>query len=248
MIATGSCAPGPYSSDDYEVPLPVSVPSGRDVFDDLARLDKARARLSPVQIQYLDPVEAEELLARTNPKARRRPSTITSRHLSTSEVVGLHAAGMTATQIGRKLGFDPNSIRYHLSLAGVIAPRDGRLGPQPHTARPKPDPAQIVAAYQAGESVNQISARLGHNHRTITRHLTAAGITRRDDTHRGGGNNRIPVTPRMLADLRRLYETQGRSMEAVSALMGIGETKVRRMLVDAGIPRRTRGSGGWRVA
>lgn len=125
--------------------------------------------------------------------------------------------GLTAAQIGERLGLTVHQVRHQLERAGIRRPSASRAG-------------EVVRLYQAGQSVRGVAATLGIHYRTVWRDLAAAGISRR------------PVGPQgqMLSRraLEQLYVRGGLSLDEVAKRFGVSRSVVVRNLDEHGLRRR----------
>lgn len=120
---------------------------------------------------------------------------------------------------------------------------------RPAAAAPKKNPTrrnssrvdtrQIVTRYTAGDTAPRIAADLGIALATVYRHLTLAGVPRRDDrtAHHGGLKSRLDRD-----QLVELYIDEGLSLAEVSRRVGSSPNNVRHHLLQAGV--QLRGNGG----
>jgi hypothetical protein len=87
------------------------------------------------------------------------------------EIVKLYRGGMKPVYIARRIGTTEWTIHHRLNRLGV-------------ERRPRGlSPAQIAEAvqlYEAGESLRQLSLRLGFNDKTIKKALIEAGVDVQD--------------------------------------------------------------------
>lgn len=144
------------------------------------------------------------------------------RRVTAAEVADLYARdGLTMAQIADRHGVSRWLIAARLEEAAV--------NPRP---RGNPIPlAEATARYQDGASLAALVARYTVSARTLSRQLTAAGVTLRPP---GGQRKNIPV-----AEAARLYAA-GQTMAQVAAAYGTCPTVIYNRLTEAGVPLRRR--------
>jgi hypothetical protein len=99
--------------------------------------------------------------------------------------------------------------------------------------RPNPFTAEIVAAYEAGETLSQVGARFGYSPRAIRLVLVKAGITRR---YGRPARQRHPKADAIIAD----YQA-GLSMSLCGKKHGLSTMTVQRLLKAENIQARPQG-------
>uniref|UniRef100_UPI003F493307 hypothetical protein n=1 Tax=Streptosporangium sp. CA-235898 TaxID=3240073 RepID=UPI003F493307 len=123
---------------------------------------------------------------RTHGRTPNRP--MTSAEANIADVVRLYQEGAPLAQLSVQYNTCNAKITELLKSQGVKTRRRGR---RPGKAAPLPLTEErcqeILSAYQAGEKINSIVARLGTSHTTILRISDAAGISRRRPGRRASG-------------------------------------------------------------
>jgi hypothetical protein len=94
--------------------------------------------------------------------------------------------------------------------------------------------AQIVALYQTGLTLAQVGDHVGRSAYAVRCALVAAGVPRRSA-------NRSTIAGDEVAEVVRLYTTEGLSTYRVAERIGRTQSVVWKILVTAGIPRRPAG-------
>lgn len=133
-------------------------------------------------------------------------------------VAKLYATGLNCSEVARRLGVKPETIRRALRRQD-IAIRDGRQVPV--------DDSRVKALYEGGATYDQIAARLGLSIYVVRESAGRSGVQPRT----AADYVRIPVDP---AAVTRLY-SETRSSKKVSRLLGVPEYVVLRILHDEGI-------------
>lgn len=90
---------------------------------------------------------------------------------------------------------------------------------------------QLVAGYEAGQSLPELANNCGIHHRTVAAHLEQRGVPRRANLRK--------LSETDVADAARRY-TAGDSLAAVSKHHGVNAETVRRALIRAGVAIRPR--------
>ena len=100
------------------------------------------------------------------------------------------------------------------------------------TSPTEPDDAELVAAYAAGRTVDELVAACGLSYRETRRRLIDAGVTMRPQQRQTR-----PAPPGLVEAYR-----SGLSIRATGAQFGVSYNVTRRMLLQAGIGLRSRGA------
>jgi len=130
---------------------------------------------------------------------------------------------LSMVDVGARFGITGSRVSQVLRTAGV---RERHTEP---LHRRGVDVPQLVAAYEAGESVPMIAERLGHARSTVRRALRSAGVVMRDDraNNSGGHPKRATDDDPALAALVVDAYAQGASLEGVVAgVPGATSTKL----------------------
>lgn len=204
---------------------------------------------------------ADTALSPTTPapgrRGGRRPAGEGDRrraHIDVEKVVEMYTAGSSMDEIRDALGHVPRTIRRVLVEAGVEI-RPPRRRAKPKTPKPPREPRAravkphrdpgvravrsdkivldtdaLVAAYAAGKTLAQLAAEHGCSHPVIARHLDAAGVKRRGAP--------IHETPEQVAEIRRLYVDEQRTIAEVAAHLGMSSKGVHNIMDRNSIPVR----------
>ncbi len=125
------------------------------------------------------------------------------------------------------------------TMSGVASRRGDVRAPADVPARHRrlsPDQrAELVAQYQAGETVYELGERFGINRKTISEMLKREGVRLRYRS----------IEPEEHAEVIRLYES-GFSLAAVGEVFGVNAGTIGAILAHNDVPRRAVGANQWR--
>lgn len=153
------------------------------------------------------------------------------------DIACLFAAGATITKISAGTGVPRHIVHDRLCRAGALE----------HVVRNLRCPAQealesrgaaLIAAYEAGASLNALAGRAGVTHDTIRAYMVAHGIAIRNPCRHAR-----EVFEARGDKLAAAYEA-GATIEALAAGAGIGFQQLKRYLVARGVPIH---GGQWRT-
>ena len=101
------------------------------------------------------------------------------------------------------------------------------------------DEPAVVEQYRAGDTRPTLAKRHSTTSKRITSILERHHVDLRDDraTH-SGGRNRFKPTPEQVADIRRLYVDQQKTVADIGDQFGIHRRVIARILTDAGVTIR----------
>jgi transposase-like protein len=153
-------------------------------------------------------------------------------HKNDGKIAALYLAGKTGDEIGHEFGITDVTVYRALKRQGTERRKSGPRVSWEATDKNRED---LVAAYEAGESIRTIARRLQINGRRVTQILDEAG-------HKGrhpGGKRRF--TDEDAAEFARMY-LAGEGLEEIGRRYGAAAQVIRRYLERAGIQLRPVGA------
>jgi uncharacterized protein (DUF433 family) len=149
--------------------------------------------------------------------------------------------GVGFAQLARDYGVGVEAVRGQLRARGIQTPP--QTGPRVLRGIPA---AEITSLYASGLTMAQIGASYGVSRETIRARLHAAGVIPRQVTAgpvtSGRVNLRRAVKPIPVQEAAARYR-QGTTLTELAASYAVTARTVRRQLLAAGVPLRSRGPG-----
>ena len=158
--------------------------------------------------------------------------TIAYTHENDTEIAALYLAGETGKSIARRFGITDQTVYRALGRQGI-----SRRAARPPSNWDNSDSSRrdLVAAYEAGESIRTIARRLRIHTRLVTRVLDESGPGWR---HPGG---RRRFSDEEAAEFARAYQA-GESLTEIGRRHDVSAPVVRRYLIRAGVTLRPLGA------
>lgn len=152
-------------------------------------------------------------------------------HEHDPEIADLYQSGKTTYEIASRFGVTPPVIARALKRNGVPL----RKGAPPRKwADSEQNRRELIAAYQAGESLQSLARRLQTNTRRITQVLNESAVNWR---HPGG---RRRFSDEEAAEFARAYQA-GEGLVQIGRRYEVSAKVIRDYLVRSGVPLRTVG-------
>jgi transposase-like protein len=153
-------------------------------------------------------------------------------HENDEEIARLYRAGETGRSIARRLGVTDPTVYRALERQGVAR---RSACPPSNWDNSESSWRDLVAAYEAGESIRTIARRLRIHTRQVTRVLDESGLEWRHP----GGKRRFGDEE--AAEFARYYRA-GESLTQIGRRYGVAAKVVRDYLVRSGVPLRPLGA------
>lgn len=147
------------------------------------------------------------------------------------EIAALYLAGETGYSIARRFGVTDPTVYRALKRQGITRRKGGRRSTWEDTGSNRRD---LVAAYEAGESVRSIARRLGIRTNRVTQVLDEADV----QLHPGG---RRRFSDEQAAEFARAYQT-GQSLTEIGQRHGVAANVIRGYLIRSGVTIRPVGA------
>jgi transposase len=158
--------------------------------------------------------------------------------LKEQRIVEAYKGGDTGTAIAQREGISASTVYNILEQYGI--PRDHRRGPTSPSIYAERN-RQIAAAYQAGETMQQIADREGISRERVRKILAGMGIAGRKPWDSGGHRRKRQQRAERQARVVEAYK-QGASIGQLAASEGVQVQIIRRYLKEAGIHLPPRGN------
>ncbi|MFE6126666.1 helix-turn-helix domain-containing protein [Streptomyces sp. NPDC056437] len=133
--------------------------------------------------------------------------------ITDGSAIRLYESGLNASQVAKRLGVSPGTVRRHLKERGVTI-RDGRAVAI--------DDRKVAEVYQAGATLDEISAQFGVGRSVVVHSLARSGVPRRISAD----YRRLPVDADHVVALYR----QTKSSKRVAVALDIPQRAVLEVL------------------